>query len=878
MRLHTRQGRLGAALRQYQLCVGALERELGVGPEAETRQLYRELLQTSGLERRPPSDAPALGEAPASGTPLIGRQREVAQLRSALEEAWRGRGAVALVRGEAGVGKSRLVEALVQAALEAGGHVLGGRAYESEQILPFSPWIDALRAGHVVPHMLREINEPWRTELTRLFPDLGQGRPEPPAGDDYLRLFEAMGRMIHYLASGRPLLVVLEDLHWADEISHRLLAFLARRIGDWPVLMAGTLRDEVLPDVPPLRRSLAQLARQSGFVTLSLTPLSQAESLALVRALMPTSLGEPAITRVGEQLWRVSEGNPFMIVETLRMLAGPERAAALDDVVTPPAVRQVIAERLERLTGQGRRLAAVASVIGRGFDFEVLRLAAELGAAEAAEGVEDLVARRILHAIGERLDFTHDRIREVAYELLLPSQRKRLHGAVARAIETLHAGDLAAQALALGQHHAASETWDRAWTFLTQAGTQAAARYAHHEAVACFEQALSVVRHLPASAELSRRSIDLRFALRQSCVPLRDHRRILDHLQAAEETARTAGDTLRLAWGAVYRVHGLFLAGDGKAALAAGDRARRLAAEVDDPALRESAAFYLAQAHHWLGTYAEGAELVRHSITALEPELARRGLPARHIVGSRMLLAWCLAERGEFDDALARAGEAIAAAEATARAYDLVHACAGVGLVHLRRGDVAAAIEASERAVELCRGRDFSALWAMAASILGPAYTAVGRAAEAIPMLERAAEIVAALSAPTLGFLAEALLVADRLDEAEVTARRAMRLAVERGERGWEAWTLRGLGQVAERQPDGAPRAMECHAAALALAEALGMRPLAAHCHLGLGAVYARLGDAGHRREHLERAVWTYRELGMSSWQARAEQARSRTP
>jgi DNA-binding SARP family transcriptional activator len=309
MRLHTRQGRLGAALRQYQLCVGALERELGVGPEAETRQLYRELLQTSGLERRPPSDAPALGEAPASGTPLIGRQREVAQLRSALEEAWRGRGAVALVRGEAGVGKSRLVEALVQAALEAGGHVLGGRAYESEQILPFSPWIDALRAGHVVPHMLREINEPWRTELTRLFPDLGQGRPEPPAGDDYLRLFEAMGRMIHYLASGRPLLVVLEDLHWADEISHRLLAFLARRIGDWPVLMAGTLRDEVLPDVPPLRRSLAQLARQSGFVTLSLTPLSQAESLALVRALMPTSLGEPAITRVGEQLWRVSEGS-----------------------------------------------------------------------------------------------------------------------------------------------------------------------------------------------------------------------------------------------------------------------------------------------------------------------------------------------------------------------------------------------------------------------------------------------------------------------------------------------------------------------------------------------------------------------------------------
>jgi len=540
-------------------------------------------------------------------------------------------------------------------------------------------------------------------------------------------------------------------------------------------------------------------------------------------------------------------------------------------------VRELIAGRLERLTARGRRLAGVASVIGRGFDFPVLTRAAGISDAEAAEGVEELVARRILHAIGERLDFTHERIREVAYDLVLPPHRKLLHGAVARALETLHAEDLAGQALALGRHYAASETWDRAWSYLTQAGTQAASRYAHREAVACFEQALSLMGHLPATPELTVRIIDLRFALRHSCVPLRDHQRILDHLQHAEEAARTACDRLRLAWALVYRIHGLFLAGDGSEALVAGQRAWTIAEQVGDPGLQESAAFYLAQAHHWLGNYAQGAELLRRSVTSLESELVRHGLPARQFVNSRMVLAWCLAERGEFGEALARAHEAVQAADKNARAYDLVHAYSGAGLVHLRRGDFAAAIAASDRAVELCRGRDFSALWAIAASILGAAYTAAGRVAEAIPILQHAAEIAAALGAPVLGFLAEAYLVAGQVDEAHITAGRAIRIALDRGERGWEAWSLRLLGKIAARRPEGAEGAAEHYARALTLAEALGMRPLVAHCHLSLGTLYPRVGDAETAREHLGRAVSAYRELDMPSWRAEAESEWDRT-
>jgi DNA-binding SARP family transcriptional activator/tetratricopeptide (TPR) repeat protein len=849
MRLYAADGRRGAALRQYQICVGVLERELGAEPEAETKELYRELLQAAQGQR-------ILEPNPArSEIPLIGRQLELARLHAALDAALQGRGAVALVQGEWGVGKSRLVAAVVARAAERGGHVLLGRAYESEQILPFSPWVDALRAGRVIPHMVQELNDPWRMELARLFPELGRGDTEPPAGEDYVRLFEAMTRVVQYLASGQPLLVVLEDLHWADDMSLRLLVFLSRRIPDWPVLVIGTFRVEELADALVLRRSVAQLAQQSRSLSLSLAALSERESMALVRALMRAGREESVVTRIAQTVWRVSAGNPFMVVEAVRMLEGRDPATGPEDVVIPQAVRAVIAGRLERLTDRGRRLAGVASVIGREFDFTVLSDAAELSAAETAEGVEELVGRRILQAVGEALDFTHDRIRDVAYELVLPAHRRLLHRAVAGALESRAAGDVAAQALALGRHYAAAEAWNRAWPYLAQAGARAARRYAHREAIACFEQAISALGRLPPGRELIERSIDLRLELRHSCVPVRDHDRILEHLREAEEAATSLADRHRLGWILVYRIHGLFLAGAGKGGLEIGQRALALAAEVGDPGLQESASFYLAQVHHWAGNYRQGADLLRRTVSSLEDELARLGMPAKQYVNCRMILAWCLAELGVFGEALTYAQEAIAAAEKRATAYDLVHAYSGAGLVHLRRGDFRAAATTAGRAVELCQGRDFSALWAMSASIVGPAYVALGQITEAIALLEHAAEIVAALAAPVLGFLAEAYMVAGRLQEARATADRAIQLATDGGEQGWLAWSLRLLGELAARNGS-RDEAAQHYVRALQLAEGLGMRPLAAHCHRGLGG------------SHLDAAISMYREMDMRAFLA----------
>src|SRR5262245_1695274 len=370
MRLYAEQGRLGAALRQYETCVRILERELDLEPDSETRRLYRELLQTSARSTAPASPprlTPSLSEPE---TALVGRVTELATLRERLTEAWQRGRAIGIIQGEAGIGKTRLIDALVREASDEGGHVLVGRSYESEQVLPLGPWVNAFRPD-VVPDLLGGLDPAWRTELGRLFPELATGGRRPPAGEDYVRPFEAGARAVQHLASQRPLLIVLEDLHWADEMTLRLLVFLGRRIDDAPVLILGSVRIEETADAPVLRRTLGQLSRQARSFSTTLGPLSQAETLTFVQALARAGTDDAAVQRLGDHVWRASEGNAFMIVETMRMLRGSEPDAMTGGPLTAPSVRELIDARLDRLSDRGRQLAGVASVIGRELDFAV---------------------------------------------------------------------------------------------------------------------------------------------------------------------------------------------------------------------------------------------------------------------------------------------------------------------------------------------------------------------------------------------------------------------------------------------------------------------------------------------------------------------------
>src|SRR5262249_35288754 len=230
----------------------------------------------------------------------VGRQEEMALLRSALDRACRGDGGLIALIGEGGIGKSRVVAEIAAEAAGRGMTVLVGRSYESEQILPFGPWVDAFRTVGVADE-LRAMPSAWRAELSHLLPELADpdiaGSKSPL---DVLKVFEGMTAAIRVLAGSRPLLLGLEDLHWADEMSLRLLAFLGRRLHGEPVLALVTVREEELADAAMLRRVLDELGREGRLSSLSLSALSRDDTLLLVHTLVRSGTDDATLARLGE--------------------------------------------------------------------------------------------------------------------------------------------------------------------------------------------------------------------------------------------------------------------------------------------------------------------------------------------------------------------------------------------------------------------------------------------------------------------------------------------------------------------------------------------------------------------------------------------------
>jgi DNA-binding SARP family transcriptional activator/pimeloyl-ACP methyl ester carboxylesterase len=540
MRLHAQLGQRAAALRQYQQCVTMLQRELGVEPELETKQLYQDILRQRTTLSAPsaspaasattrPSARAGLDSQPAE-TPLVGRNAPMAQMLGALRQVEGGAGQLLAILGETGIGKSRLVEELIVHAARERYRILAGRAYESDQILLFAPFVDAFR-GHELARdatLLEAIGPVWRAELSALLPWVAppSGTPEPSERVDYRRLFECIARLLQQLSARAPLLLVLEDLHWADELSVRLLAFLGRRVQSQRILIVLTAREEELADHPMLRRTLQDLSQERQLTSIQLPALSRSETAALVGLLAPARKATP-IESLGQQVWVATAGNPFMIVETMRGLQDGGEALAL-----PQRVREVIGRRLERLAEGSRSLLRLAAVIGREFEFELVRRAAGLDEEAAARGVEELVRRRLLTARGDHLDFAHDRIREVAYGELPPWRRRPLHCRVAETIEDLYTDRLIDHWEVLAEHFERAERWAKAADYYLSVAERARCRYAYTTAERSCRQAAS------AAAKAS----DAREQRTRACELQGDVASLRGDLEGANEHYRSAAD------------------------------------------------------------------------------------------------------------------------------------------------------------------------------------------------------------------------------------------------------------------------------------------------------------------------------------------------
>ncbi|HEU5319728.1 MAG TPA: AAA family ATPase, partial [Methylomirabilota bacterium] len=753
----------------------------------------------------------------------------------------------------------------------ADAFVLAGRAYEMEQTLPFAPWVAALRSADVGAHpeLLAGLKPQWRAQLARLLPELQGPVPSAPGVQaDETQLFESALQLLHRLAAIRPVALVLEDMHWADEMSVRLCFFVARRIETGRILLVLTAREEDMPEALLLGRSLHELERARHLVRLPLRQLSRPDTAALVRAVLPRDTDADVLAGIEERVWQASRGLPFFAIETVRALAETSPAAPL-----PQRIQDVVSARLARLSEPARRLLELAAVVG-GFDAAMLEHSARFADCDP-EHVEELVRRRLLSCRGERCNFAHELIRQAVYAQMPSTRRRYLHAKAAAAIEATSTGNVAAVASALGVHYRAAEQWERAAASLHRAGRHAMERAANREAVTCLEQALEVLKRVPETPATLRRAIEIRFDLRSASLLLGDLGGIEQRLEEASALAVRAGTPRLIGRAAAYMSHYFCLSGRHDQAIETGETARIVAETASDLTLIVAARLSLGRARFASGRFADAAaDFAAVLKVVAESPGDRMGRVTMPSVESRTWLAWCLAELGQFDEATGHAEDAVRLAEAAPHPRDLIYAYRGLGHLLAMRGRLVEAVDLLDAALRLSRRLDTPLLVHATAPIVGYAYALCGRISEGLELVEDGLAGRGPIRILTTrpAWVSEVNLMAGRHARAHDVAQTALAASRQRGERGDEAYLRRALGQfwLAEKQVAAAEAEFE---AARELADGLGLRPLAAHVWLGLARVHGMAGAPIRARKSARTAERLFQEMGMGYWATRAVEA-----
>jgi class 3 adenylate cyclase/tetratricopeptide (TPR) repeat protein len=863
-----------------------------------------ELVGASAVRRR-------LQAAATRGlTRFVGRQQELAALQQALAQAGAGHGQIVAVVGEAGVGKSRLVYEFVHSHHTPGWSVLESASVSYGKATPYFPVIDLLkRYGHIADHDdTRTIRAkltgqvltldaalqdaiPALLSLLDALPDDSPFRQLDPA-QRRQRTLTGLKRVLLRESQVQPLFLVFEDLHWIDTETQALLDSLVESLPTAQILLLVNYRPEYQHG----------WGSKTYYTQLRLDPLPAASADEFLHALLGDDASLQPLTHL---LIARTGGNPFFLEESIQTLVetqvlvgarGAYRLAqALPSIQVPATVQAVLAARIDRLSPDEKRLLQTAAVIGTEVPLPLLQAIAEFSEEGLHRGLAHLQAAELLyetHLFPEReYTFKHALTHEVAYSSLLQERRRVLHARIVEALEAL-AGEglrpaptqsrqrLVEQVERLAQHALRGEVWDKAVAYCWQAGTKAAEHSAYREAVTYIEQALEALQHLPESRETLEQAIDLRLDLRQAFFVLTAHRPMFDLLREAEVLAEALGDQRRLGHVSAYLSQYYWAMGDQERALVAGQRALACAEILGDVTLQGIATIYLNQACHALGEYHQAIAYIQRSVVSFEGEQRweRCGLPYLPSVFSRMHLAGGLALVGAFAESIAVGEEGVQIAEATDHPLSRIVAYIGVGLTYLHQGDVYRAIPILERSLALCQATNIPPFPALPSS-LGAAYALCGRVTEALPLLEQAvahANAVGLLANQPLfiAYLSQGYLLTGRWEEATQSAQRALELARAHRARGWEAHALHVLGDIARHcdPPDSEP-AEASYRQALALAEELGMRPLQAHCHRGLGTLYATLGQQEQARAELSAAIVLYRAMDMTFWLPQTEAA-----
>ncbi|MEW2914805.1 AAA family ATPase [Leisingera sp. JC11] len=604
-------GDRNAAMRAYHRYAEVVERDLGVTPDEAVRNLYQEVRDefapsedTEAVDTAPPEQGPAVI------APFVGREGDIAALQSAWSAAQSKTARLVLLTGEPGIGKSRLAQEMGRHIAAHGHTVITARAYEAAGRLPWGPVVDLLRSD-TIRERIDALEQVWQTELSRLLPELASRPGTPPragTGDPVQRhrLFDAVSRAL--VSRDRPCLIVIDDLQWCDTETIDMIGYLIRANASAPLLIVGTVRPQEVPEGHPLTRLTDALERDAVVTALPLERLDITATAALAARMRGV---ESVDSDFAARLWTATTGNPLFLVETLRAGASEGQTFELT-----PTVRAVIRTRLTRLSEGARRVAEMAAVIGRAFTLDLIGAASSTDERTLIEAIDELWQCRIIAEQGVRYDFSHDKLREVALEMISPARRRLLHRAAAGALLAVHGSDPAAISPQLAAHYTRAGMIEQAIGAYRKAGAGAVAVSAFEEAVDHFRRALTLLPELPRSSSRDRLELDIRIALGSPLVALEGYGAERAHqlYERAMALCRKLGDPVD-----APILRGLGLARLQGCRFADCDQMGSALAESSDPVAVTEGRYLLGVSAFWQGELARSRTCLESAIANYAP-------------------------------------------------------------------------------------------------------------------------------------------------------------------------------------------------------------------------------------------------------------------
>jgi class 3 adenylate cyclase len=837
-------------------------------------------------------------EARRSGglSPLVGRQEEIDLLLRRWDQARRGEGRVVLLTGEPGIGKSRIVEALLT-RLEGetyarlryfcSPHHTNSPLYtvisQFERALNFEPGSSAAARLDKLEALLKPTSANLPRDAALIADLLGvpaEGRYPAPAFDAPRKremTFTVLLDQIGGLAAQSPVLIVLEDAHWLDPTGLDLLDRMVARIAGLPALLLITSRPEFQPS----------WAGEPQVTTLPLSRLGRRDSAAMIDGIVRDKALPDAVVA---QILSRADGVPLYVEELTNALleSGLLRETAdnyvldrpLLTLMIPTTLQASLVARLDRL-GPPKDVAMIGAAIGREFSHALVAELSALAPADLDAALERLTASGLISRRGAPPDasyaFKHALVQDAAYATMVKTRRRQLHSDIAKTLVERFPAIAERQPEVAARHFTEAGLAREAIGYWRKAGQLARARAAAREAVNSFERALLLLETLPEDAFALEQGLDIRLELRSSLFLQADGRRGLELLREAEMLAERLNDDRRRGHILAFLTSGHAVLGELDEAVAAGNRTLEIATRLSDVPLRMLGTINLEQAHYYRGDYARVVELATDNLAAQPDRVDETDEDtARLAVFDRFWLVFSLAQLGRFAEAAEYEMEGIRLGEAVQNSHIPAMVYYAATTNHIMAGDWTNARSLAERGIAVADPGDIalvrghlvaSSAWALAE--VGEAREALDRLRQGERLLDRQAAggFVLAWTYQALG---RAGLMLGRLDEARRMADRAIQFSPRHP--GYSAHAMRLLGDIATH-PDGfdAERGEAHYRQSLALAEPRGMRPLVAHCHFGLGRLYRRTGAHEAAKEHLTTAMTLYREMDMAFWLAQAD-------